>query len=193
MIDRLRRPGLPGAWFALVAALVLLGACGGSDTGNAGATDDDTQVAGDRADASRSACDVLTGADVSRILGQTLEARPDPEEQTPRYSSCGYYPGEGYGVLYLTAYWSGGRDEWDSWQMATSYAGQMWEQAEKVDLDSITGASLVSGLGDRAWFGGIMPSLVLVGDVLLEFKLALVTDESHNFPLLAKAALARLK
>jgi hypothetical protein len=38
-----------------------------------------------------------------------------------------------------------------------------------------------------------MPSLVLVGDVLLEFKLALVTDESHNFPLLAKAALARLK
>lgn len=38
-----------------------------------------------------------------------------------------------------------------------------------------------------------MPSLVLNGDVLLEFELALVTDEKCNFPLLAKSALARLQ
>ncbi len=193
MIDRQPRPRSQAMASVALFAAVAFGACGGgADAGNADDTDDDAAAA-TAATASRSACDVLTGEDVSGILGQTLEARPDPEEQTPRYSSCGYYPGEGYGVLYLTAYWSGGKDEWDSWQMATSYAGQMWEQAEKVDLDSITGASLVSGLGDRAYFGGMMPSLVLKGDVLLEFKLALVTDEKHNFPLLAKAALARLQ
>ena len=136
---------------------------------------------------------MLTGEDVSAILGQTLEARPDPDDpHGPTHSSCGDYPAGGYGVLYLTIQWSGGRDQWEAWQTATAWAGQAWEQAEKVDLDSITGASLVSGLGDRASFGGILPSLVLKGDVLLEFKLALITDEEKNFPLLAKAALARL-
>jgi len=191
MTESSRRSGsFAGAAFALLAFLAL-GACGGG--GDADATPEGGNDEAAAADASRSACDVLTGADVSAILGQTLEGRLEPDEQGPRYSTCGYYPGEGYGVLYMTAYWSGGRDEWDSWQMATSYAGQMWEQAEKVSLDSISGAGLVSGLGDRAYFGGIMPSLVLEDDVLLEFKLALVTDEKHNFPRLAQAALARLK
>ena len=175
-----------------LVTVLALAACGGGDAGSQEAAPDDESAAAAEGNA-RSACDVLTGEDVSAILGQTLEARPDPEEQTPRYSTCGYYPGEGYGILYLTVYWRGGQIEWDTWQMATGYAGQMWEQAEKVSLDSISGATLVSGLGDRAYFGGIMPSLVLKGDVMLEFKLALVTDEEKNFPLLAKAALARLK
>ncbi|MEW5978030.1 MAG: hypothetical protein AB1898_19725 [Acidobacteriota bacterium] len=141
----------------------------------------------------RSACDVLTGEDVSAILAQKLQARPDLEDQGPRHSSCGYYPAEGYGVLYLTVYWRGGQQEWDTWQMATQYAGKTWEQIEKVDSNQITGASLVNGLGDRAYFGGILPSLVLKDDILLEFKLPLVTDEKRNFPLLAQAALARLQ
>jgi len=178
------------------AAWLALAACGGGETdsaaaGDVAAGDDAAGVAGTAT--VRSACEVLTGEDVSAILGQTLEARPDPDDPDgPNHSSCGYYPGEGYGVLYLTVYWSGGREQWEAWQTATSWAGQTWEQAEKVDLDSITGASLVSGLGDRAYFGGILPSLTLEGDVLLEFKLALVTDEARNFPLLARAALARL-
>jgi len=173
--------------------LLALAACGGSDSGaNGGAADQ--QAAAAEPAAVRSACDVLTGPDVSAILGQTLEARPDPEDEGPTYSSCGYYPPEpdSYGVLYLTVYWSGGHQEWDTWQMATSIAGQTWEQVEKVSLDSINNAGPVSGLGDRAYFGGLLPSLVLKGDVLLEYKLALVTDEKINFPLLAKAALARL-
>ena len=169
---------------AFVASLFVLAACSGKPEEKAAPTRQPAAV--------RSACEVLTAEDVSAFLGQTLKARPDPEDQGSSYSSCGYYPGEGPGVLYLTVYWQGGQEEWNTWQTATRYAGQTWEQIEKVDLNKITGACLVSGLGDRAYFGGIMPSLVLKGDILLEFKLALVTDEKRNFPMLAKSALARL-
>lgn len=61
-----------------------------------------------------------------------------------------------------------------------------------MSLDSINKAGPVSGLGERAYFGGLLPSLVLQGDVLLEYKLAMDPDEEQNFPRLAKAALARL-
>ncbi len=177
---------------ALFVALLALGGCGGGGGGDAEGAGDDLEAASGQIASVRNACDVLTGGDVSAILGETLEARPDPDDQGPHHSSCGYYPGEGYGVLYLTVYWEGGQEEWDSWMIATSYAGQLWEELEKVNLDSISGSGLVGGLGDRAYFGGIMPSLVLKGDVLLEFKLALVTEEERNFPLLAQAAVARL-
>lgn len=194
---RQRRRGRSGTGLGTIvlASLFALGACGGGEPGaDAAETGEEPQAAADEAAAVRSACEVLTGEDVSAILGQTLDARPDPDDPDgPSHSSCGYYPGEGYGVMYLTVYWRGGQQQWEAWQSATSWAGQAWEQAEKVDLDSITGASLVSGLGDRAFFGGILPSLVLKGDVLLEFKLALVTDEEKNFPRLAQAALARLE
>jgi hypothetical protein len=186
-----------GAIACGVALILALSACGGGDGGDEAATADETgaavEAAGGETAAARSACEVLTGADASAILGQTVDARPDPDDPDgPAYSSCGYYPGEGYGVMYLSIYWSGGRDQWEAWQTATAWAGQTWEQAEKVSLDSITGASLVGGLGDRAQFGGILPSFVLKDDILLEFKLPLVMEEEKRFPLLAKAALARL-
>jgi len=186
---------LPSALgIGVVFALAACGGSGGNAGGEAAGGTAEQQAATEKPAAVRSACDVLTGADASAILGQTLQARPDPEDQGPRHSSCGYYPPgtDSYGVLYLTVYWSGGRDEWNTWQMATSMASKTWEQTEKVSLDSITKADPVSGLGDRAYFGGLLPSLVLKGDILLEYKLALVTEEKKNFPLLAKAALARL-
>lgn len=179
----------------VVAGVVAVTGCGSSDGGNeAAAGAAEQQAAAPASTAVRSACDVLTADDASAILGQKLEARPDPEDQGPRHSTCGYYPPspDSYGVLYLTVYWSGGQDEWNTWQMATSMAGKTWEQTEKVSLDSINKAGPVGGLGDRAYFGGLLPSLVLQGDVLLEYKLALVPDEAQNFPRLAKAALARL-
>ena len=190
-MKRWQRNASPGLLCYVLAAACAVGltACTDGESGS------DAQSAA-AADASsvRSACEVLTGEEVSSILGQTLEARPDPEDQGPRHSTCGYYPPDpdSYGVLYLTVYWSGGREEWDTWQVATSMAGKTWEQTEKVSLDSINRAGPVSGLGDRAYFGGLLPSLVLEDDILLEYKLALVTDEEKNFPRLAKAALARL-
>jgi len=174
-----------------VAAIAAPG-CGGGDEG---AGSDEMEGGGEAVQATlvRDACEVLTGEDASAIIGQVVEARPDLEDQGPRYSSCSYFPSEGYAVLYLTVYWSGGEQEWETWLLATRYAKEAWDQAEKVDLDSITGAGLVSGLGDRAYFGGMLPSLVLKGDILLEFKMPLVMDEEEAFPQLALAALAKLE
>lgn len=174
----------------LCAVAVTAPGCGG-ESGESGEMGEGGEAA--QAVQVRDACEVLTGEDASAVLGQVVEARPDLEDRGPRYSSCSYFPSEGYAVLYLTVYWSGGMQEWETWQMATQYGRQTWEEAEKVDIDSITGAGLVAGLGDRAYFGGMLPSLVLKGDILLEFKMPLVTDEEEAFPRLAQAALAHLE
>lgn len=171
---------------ALACSLALLAACGTDESSPAG--DPETGAAA----AAHDACQILTADDVSAVMGIALEARLDPDDQGPNHSTCGYYPPDSYGVMYLTVYYAGGQSHWDTWQVATRHAGQLWEQVEKVDLDSITGAAPVAGLGDKAYFGGILPSLVLKGDVLMEFKMPLIPDEAKNFPVLAQAALARL-
>lgn len=121
----------------------------------------------------RDACELIRPDEIAALVGQPVEARREVLER-PDESVCAYAPAGGWSVLYVTAYWRGGRKEWESRQAARG-SGQP-----------------LSGIGDAAHYGGILPSLVLRGDVLLEFAMPLLPDEEKNFPILAKTAVSRL-
>jgi hypothetical protein len=121
----------------------------------------------------RDACELIPAAEVAELLGEPVQARREILER-PDESVCAYGPAGGWSVLYVTAYWRGGRAEWEARQ-ATHGAGRP-----------------LSGIGDAAHYGGILPSLVLSGDVLLEFAMPLLPDEEASFPILARAAVSRL-
>lgn len=121
----------------------------------------------------RDACELIPPNEVAALVGEAVQARREVLER-PDEAVCAYAPAGGWSVLYVTAYWRGGRKEWETRQLARG-AGQP-----------------VSGIGDAAHYGGILPSLVLSGDVLLEFAMPLLPDEETNFPILARAAVSRL-
>ena len=121
----------------------------------------------------RDACELIPAAEVAALVGEPVQARREVLER-PDESVCAYGPAGGWSVLYVTAHWRGGRKEWESREVARG-AGRP-----------------LSGIGDAAHYGGILPSLVLSGDVLLEFAMTLVPDEEKNFPILARTALSRL-
>lgn len=121
----------------------------------------------------RDACELIPADEVAALLGEPVQARREILER-PDESVCAYAPAGGWSVLYVTAYWRGGREEWEARQAA------------------LGSGRLLSGIGDAAHYGGILPSLVLSGDVLLEFAMPLLPDEEVNFPILALTAVSRL-
>jgi hypothetical protein len=171
---------------ALVCGIVVCTACDRStdrlkgddaDAGNSGVTTAARTATrmNARAEAlppARDACELIPADEVAAVLGEPVEARRETLEK-PDESVCAYGPPGGWSVLYVTAYWRGGREEWEARQAAL-------------------GSGRVSGIGDAAHYGGILPSLVLSGDVLLEFAMPLLPDEEVNFPILARAAVSRL-
>jgi hypothetical protein len=50
----------------------------------------------------------------------------------------------------------------------------------------------LAGIGHGAHYGDLLPSLVLKGDTLLEFQIAMLNNSCENFPVLARRALSRL-
>lgn len=121
----------------------------------------------------RDACELIPADELATMIGQPMLARREVLER-PDESVCAYAPAGGWSVLYVTAYWRGGRKEWEARELARG-SGQA-----------------LSGIGDAAHYGGILPSLVLSGDVLLEFAMPLLPDEETNFPILARVAVSRL-
>lgn len=120
------------------------------------------------------------------------EAQPSDYENT---SECYYAPpGTDLGVLYLKVSWVGGGEEWETWKTVLSLTDEMFTASEGVSLDDINvpGAGPVPGLGDAAYYGGILPSYLLVGDVLVEVNMPLLPDPEVHFPEIAAAILSRL-
>ena len=141
--------------------------------------------------APRNACELLTAEEVMAVHGEPVEARTG-EEDDPDQSSCVYaVPGSEWEVMWLTVTWRGGREGWNT-QQAGRAIGTRMMSAEGEAVDSLTRPDPLAGIGDDAYYGGILPSLVLKGDVLLEFMMPLLRDDRENFPALARTAVSRL-
>lgn len=141
--------------------------------------------------APRNACELLTAEEVTAVHGEPVEARAG-EEDDPDQSSCVYaVPGSEWEVMWLTVTWRGGKQEWNT-QQAGRAIGTRMMSAQSEAVDSLTRPDPLSGIGDDAYYGGILPSLVLKGDVLLEFMMPLLQDDRENFPVLARTAVSRL-
>jgi hypothetical protein len=178
----------------LLAVCCLASGCAADEDGAASVPGDLAVADGPAAEtgaAKRDACELLTAADVAAVHGAPVVARP--EDEGPHRSSCLFSPPgtEEWQVIWLTVHWRGGREEWDIQQAGRGIAVDMMS-TEEVDVDSITRPDPLAGIGDAAYYGGILPSLVLDGDVLLEFQMPLLQNDREHFPALARLALSRL-
>lgn len=178
-------------WAGLAFCCALL-SCGGSESGGEG---DDASSADDASaaqpSATRSACDLVTAAEMEAITGEAVEVRP--ADVGASYAKCEYW-GTVNQVPYfsVTAYWSGGREQWDIATSAMGMAEDLFREAEGVELDSIVQAGPVQGLGDAAVFADLTPAMVLRGDQLLEMYLFYLPDAKRNFRPLTEKMLGRM-
>ncbi len=181
-----------------ITALVLLvgaSACTSSDEQDAGAS---SMAAAGTPDASstgrtgvnRNACDLLTEAEVSAAVGSPVTARETNHE--PGRSDCYWSSADSMAGMGLVGYWTAGKEGWDIMAMSRGMAKDLIQKEEGVALDSIVKAGPVAGLGDKAMFSPLFPSLVLKGNVLLEFTLSPLDNPAAHFRPLATKALSRL-
>ena len=190
----------------LVAGLsvaVVVAACGGGET-SAGGSEEATPTtvpessaptaATGAAVATRDACTLVSDEAISAMAGEEIVGEPQPSDYE-NTSECYYAPpGTDLGVLYLKVSWVGGIEEWETWKTVLGLTDDMLTASEGVSLDDINvaGAGPVPGLGDAAYYGGILPSYLLVGDVLVEINMPLLLDPEVHFPEIAQLVLASL-
>jgi hypothetical protein len=164
------------AWLPLACALSL--AAGGAS-----------------AQVERQVCRLLKPDEVKALVGPDIVMANVLEEGDDR-SVCQYETGDAP-ALVLTIYWRGGRKQWDASMASLATGDKMLAGSEGVGIDSLAKAGAVKagsvqGLGDRAYFSDVLPSLVLKGDVLLEMNLALLKDAGAKFRPLAERILGRI-
>jgi hypothetical protein len=136
----------------------------------------------------RDACEIVTAEDVAAVEGQPMQAQPD--EARVAETACSYGPpGSSMALMSLTIHWRDGRQLWEAWGMGRDFAGRMMADPT---ADSLIAWESLEGIGDAVRYGDIMPSLVLVDDVLLELHMSLVTDSRAKFAVLARKAVSRL-
>lgn len=144
--------------------------------------------------ATRDACTLVSDGEISAMAGEEIVGEPQPSDYES-VSECYYAPpGTDLGVLYLKVTWVGGAEEWETWKTVLGLTDDMLTASEGVSLDDINveGAGPVTGLGDAAYYGGILPSYLLVGDVLVEINMPLLPDPEVHFPEIAQLVLASL-
>ena len=167
-------------------------ACGKRDDDGARTSGDSTPAAASakRSGADRNACDLLTDAEVSAAAGVPVKAQ-ETHRETGR-SDCSWIGADNYIAMSLVAYWTGGKEGWEILAGSRAMAKDMIQKNEGVDMDSVVKSGPVSGLGDKARFSDILPSLVLKDNVLLEFTFSLLPEPALHFRSLATKALSRL-
>jgi len=138
----------------------------------------------------RNACRLLTPEEIKALEPSIALANVVAEE--PTYSECSWEDKDGIALLGLKVYWSGGRQNWETWRMAQGMGQRIMEKEEGVGLDSIVKQGLVPGLGDGAYFSPLLPSLLLKGDVLVEIMMPTVKNPEAKFRPLATSLLGRI-
>jgi hypothetical protein len=128
------------------------------------------------ADSTHNVCRLLKPEELSALMERPINFA-SIEEAEPTYGTCEWSDTTGKAVLWLTAYWSGGKEQLAKWR---SQAGP---GAEK---------DAVSGLGDAAYFSPKKESLVLKGDRLLKLRLEFMPHAEAKFAALASKLLSRM-
>ncbi len=180
-----------------LAVLVLVAACGRSpDADRPGQAPETEPDAADvapsgRAAAPRDACELMTSREVAAFYGGDVEVVGVPDAGAT-WSSCHYTtPEDDFPFMELTVYWENGREEWRSWQAANGVAPSVMA-TPGVNVDSIIRPGPVAGLGDAAYYSSMLPSLILVGDRLLEIAIPLMPDAEMHFRTIGETLLSRL-
>ena len=116
----------------------------------------------------RDACTLLPGAEVEAIVGEPVVVQNLGQNPAMSWSACGYLDSdEEMPWLEIQVTWSGGKNK----------------AQEELEAAAATGRLvLVEGIGDGAWFSTYVGqrSLLLQGDILVEFPMALLPDATTH-------------
>jgi hypothetical protein len=140
----------------------------------------------------QNACHLLDQNEVSALVEDKIVMR-DQTEAGDTWSTCQWENEKGMPLFIMTVYWKGGKQEWDTWRTAQGAGNQILKQTEGVSADQVVKPGVVSGIGDGAYFNGLLPSLVLKGDVLFEMKLFSVPKAGTKFVGLANKLLTKIQ
>jgi hypothetical protein len=144
-----------------------------------------------KAAADRNACHLLTHEEVSEIAGRKV-VMADQIEAGDTFSTCDWEEEAGVSAFSLTVYWSGGKEQWETWRLAQGLGDAALKSAEGASGSDVVKQGLVPGIGDAAYFSPVLPSLVLKGDTLLEIKFSLAPKADAKFAPLAAKLLAKV-
>jgi len=180
------------AWRPVFLIALMAAGCGGESRGTEGAAAGTGSPAAAAAapPQTRNACRLLTVDEIKALEPSIALANVVAEE--PAYSECNWEDADGVVLITLKAYWSGGRQQWETWRTAQRLGQETLQRVEGVGPDDVVKQGLVPGLGDAAYFSPLLPSLLLKGDVLLEIALPTVRDPETKFRPLATALLSRI-
>lgn len=204
MRKKLHLPKLVKTWQLLCLPLFLLlvtAGCAGSsprnDTGDAsraGPASSAATKSGSAATAAKdqNACHLLTQDEVSTLVEEKIVMR-DQTEAGDNWSTCDWQTEKGVTLFTLTVYWANGKEEWDTWRAAQGLGSEIVKQAEGISPDNVVKQGPVAGIGDGAYFSGLLPSLVLKGDVLFEMNMFFVPKAETKFAGLARKLLAKIE
>ena len=116
----------------------------------------------------------------------------DQVEAGDTFSTCDWEDEGGVSAFSLTVYWSGGKEQWETWRLAQGLGDAALKSAEGASGSDVVKQGLVPGIGDAAYFSPVLPSLVLKGDTLFEIKFSLAPKADAKFAPLAANLLAKL-
>ena len=172
---------------AAIAALVVAGCRGGSPGSSASG---EAPERAPKAAPDRNACHLLTHEEVSALVEQKV-TMADQTEAGDTFSTCDWEGADGTFAFGLTVYWSGGKQQWETWRLAQGLGDAALKRSEGVAASAVVKQGLVPGIGDAAYFSELLPSLVLKDDTLFEVKLSLVPKANAKFAGLAARLLAK--
>ena len=169
---------------------VVLASCRGDapETSSAGGA---ARTAPTKAAADRNACHLLTHDEVSEIAGRKV-VMADQSEAGDTFSTCDWEDEAGVSAFSLTVYWSGGKEQWETWRLAQGLGDAALKSAEGPSGSEVVKQGPVPGIGDAAYFSAVLPSLVLKGDTLFEIKFSLAPKAEAKFAPLAARLLAKV-
>ena len=144
-----------------------------------------------KAPTDRNACHLLTHAEVSALVERKV-VMADQTEADNTFSTCDWEDESGTFAFGLTVYWTGGRQQWETWRLAQGLGDAALERAEGIAASAVVRQGLVAGIGDAAYFSPVLPSLVLKSDTLFEIKFSLAPKAGAKFAELAAKLLAKL-
>jgi len=127
---------------------------------------------------------------VGSAVGSVVTAK-EIHRETGR-SDCQWDGADGVIRFSLVGYWTGGQEGWKILGASRAMAKDIIKKEENANMDSIVQIGPVAGLGDKAVFSPLLPSLVLKDDVLLEFTTSMLPKPELQFRPLAMKALSRL-